>query len=96
MSAENGGRGKPPVPPEGHGPPPEQMQVPIIKEIIQPSKGTSAVKDEDGQLHISFVVIEAHGAIQHTWTVGELGQKSIMDAMTGGIEIASLSDIPKQ
>jgi hypothetical protein len=71
------------------------MEVPISKEVIQTSRGTTAVKDEGGRLHISFVIIEGGMPVQYTFITEEPGQKNIMDAMSGGLQVADLSDLAK-
>jgi hypothetical protein len=83
MSAANGGRGEPPIPPEGHGPP---QEVPISKEIIQPSQATSCQRTANGA-RLSFVVIENGEVVQHTYSIGEPGKKLILEELSGGLTL---------
>lgn len=84
MSAANGGRGAPPVPPEGHGPP--QEAIAISKRVIQQSQGTRAERDGNGG-SISFLVVEAGQAVEYTYLIGEPGKKAILEELAGGITL---------
>lgn len=79
------------------GPPPgQQKAIPIGTHITRHSKGTTAEKDEAGNLHINFIV-QAEGELQlHTMIVEEQGKKNIMDAATGGLEVAHAGQMPPQ
>lgn len=91
-SSSNGkGKTEPPVPQEGT---PQQMEVPIAKTITQPSKMTTAEKDDAGRLHISFVLIEAGQAVEYVYIVEEGGQENIKEAMSPGLATATLLDVP--
>jgi hypothetical protein len=93
MSAANGGRGKPPVPPEGHGP--QAPQVPP-RRIVEHSLQTEAQGTEDGKgLVVTFLVSEAGEPVLRSYIVGEPGRKAIQEVVNGGIETATLADIPK-
>lgn len=90
MSASNGGRGTPPVPPEGHGPP---RQVEIGKTILQQALGVEVERDGEG-LVLSFIVPEAGEPIRRTFRVGKSGREKIRDAANGGVEIATADQVP--
>ena len=93
MSAENGGRGRPPVPPEGHGPP-QQQQVVIGKEVTYRPVMTDAKRTEDG-LIVAFLVSEGGEPVQHRYLVGPPGKKNLQEAVNGGIEVASADAMPE-
>lgn len=69
--------------------PVEQMEegVAIEKHVIQVSKITMCEKHGDG-LKISCIVNEGNQPVQRTMIIGEQGKRVILDAITGGIEIA--------
>lgn len=93
MSASNGGRGTPPIPPESHQPQPPQREP---RQIIECPVGTSASRiGGDRQLMITFVTVEAGEPVKRTFLVGEAGQGAIKDAVTGGIEFATADQMPK-
>lgn len=92
MSATNGGRGKPPVPPEGHGPP---QQIQVGKEIVQQCMATDAERTPNGGLSVSFVVTDGGEPIRRTFLVGEPGRKAIQEAVNGGVEVAHAGQMPK-
>lgn len=93
MTSSNGGRGAPPVPPEGHGPQPPQREP---RQIIECPVGTSASRIDQGErgLMITFVVIEHNEPVKRTFLVGENGQEAIRDAVNGGIELATADQMP--
>jgi hypothetical protein len=85
VSAANGGRGTPPVPPAGHGPPPQEG-IPITKEITQISQGTLAERTEDGAI-LTFIVIDGGQPVKHNYLVGDPGKKQILEALSGGLTL---------
>ncbi|HET7053663.1 MAG TPA: hypothetical protein VFI09_07095 [Solirubrobacterales bacterium] len=92
MSASNGGRGAPPVPPEGHGPQPPQREP---RQVIECPVGTSASRIEGERgLMLTFVTVEAGEPVKRTFLVGENGEGAIRDAVTGGIQIAGADEMP--
>lgn len=97
ISASNGGRGTPPVPPEGHGPEPEPtQQVVVTREIVERSLGTTAERTGDSGLAVSFIVPnETSQLVRRTFLVEEQGKQNIADAITGGVVLANAGDIPK-
>jgi hypothetical protein len=87
MSAANGGRGTPPVPPEGHGPP-EQQEIPILKEVTYHSQQTTAQRMQDGSgAVISFIVLEGGQPVQHRYIIGEPGKKALLEELAGGLAL---------
>lgn len=86
MSATNGGRGRPPVPPEGHGPPEQAQEIPITKQIVYQSQHTTAERGEAGA-RINFVVIEAGMPVTHSYLVGEPGKQEILKELSGGLTL---------
>lgn len=93
MSAANGGRGTPPVPPEGHGPP----QAPRIppRHIVEHSLGTEAQATDDGGLIVTVLISEAGEPVRRSFIIGKPGRKAIQEAVNGGIEIAHAGEMPK-
>jgi hypothetical protein len=83
MSAANGGRGKPPVPPASHAPP---QTIQIVKEVTYNSQGTNAQRVNDGAM-LSFVVIEGGQPVRHCYLIGEPGKKAILEELAGGITL---------
>lgn len=83
MSAADGGRGTPPIPPEGHGPP---QEIPILKEITYRSQGTNAQRADKGAV-ISVVVVDGGQPVQLHIVVGESGKKTILEELAGGITL---------
>lgn len=90
MSASNGGRGRPPVPPEGHGP---REKVRIGATIIQPSLGVECDRNGEG-LILSVLVTEGGELIRRTFEIGENGKATIRAAVNGGIETATADQMP--
>lgn len=86
MSAMNGGRGTPPVPPLGHGPPAPAQEVPIVKEVTWQSQQTTAERGEQGG-RISFVVIEGGMPVAHHYLIGDAGKKVLLEELSGGLTI---------
>lgn len=82
MSAKNGGRGKPPTPPQ------QQKEIAIEGQVIRQSRQTNAERTDNG-LAITFVVPVNGAFMQHTYLIGERGRDAIRDAITGGLEVAS-------
>jgi hypothetical protein len=86
MSATNGGRGTPPIPPPEALP--QQQEIPLQAEITRrPAGPTTAERRGDG-LAVSFIVLIGGQPEQHTYLVGEPGKKALLDAITGGLEVA--------
>lgn len=86
MSAANGGRGAPPVPPEGHGPPDRGQQVPITKEITHISQATVAERHEHGAILV-FVVMDGGQLVKHNYLVGAEEKSALVEQLTGGLKI---------
>jgi hypothetical protein len=86
MSATNGGRGTPPVPPPGHGLPAQTQEIPIEKEVTLISKGTLAQRTEDGAI-LSFIVIEGGLPVKYSYVVGAPGKKLILEELSGGLTL---------
>ncbi len=92
MSAANGGRGTPPVPPEGHGP-----QVPQVppRRIIEHSLDTEAQATDDGKLVVTTLVMEAGEPVLRSVIIGKPGRKTVQDACNGGLQVAGPDEMPK-
>lgn len=92
MSAANGGKGTPPVPPESHMPDPPQREP---RQIIEYPVATSASRIEGSRpLMLTLVVIEQGEPVKRTFLVGEQGRKQIQEAVNGGIEVATADAVP--
>jgi hypothetical protein len=87
MSATNGGRGTPPVPPEGHGPLAEQFEIPISKEVVYQFQNTEARREGNGGV-ISFLVIEAGMPVKHSYLIAEQGKKRLLEELSGGLTLS--------
>lgn len=90
MSARNGGRGRPPVPPEGHGP---KQEIRVGRTIIENHMGIEVDRAGEGMV-LSFLVTEGGEVVRRTYQIGKPGRERIRDAATGGVKVAGADEMP--